>query len=141
MTKQRGLFISGNFQCNEIDERGTDSNPPPASKEPVYVTQEAMQSLVNTFKYVMIILSFVLALLGWMANYFVSKYDAGHLANDLRSQETSKAMAVAQTQIAQQSTEISTLKSDNSELKKANALMLERILKLEFQNQQSPKNK
>ncbi|WP_146107046.1 MULTISPECIES: hypothetical protein [Photobacterium] len=102
---------------------------------PVYLTQEDVQNLVKTIKHVMIVLSFVLLLLGWMGNYFVSKYDA----SDLRSQETSKAMAVAETKIDQLSTTVSTLESENSELKKVQASQHERILKLEFQVQQSLK--
>lgn len=102
---------------------------------PVYLTQEDVQNLVKTIKHVMIVLSFVLLLLGWMGNYFVSKYDA----SDSLSQETSKAMAVAETKIDQLSTTVSTLESENSELKKVQASQHERILKLEFQVQQSLK--
>lgn len=59
--------------------------------------------------------------------------------NVVAIQQQSKAMAVAETKIDQLSTTVSTLESENSELKKVQASQHERILKLEFQVQQSLK--
>lgn len=74
-------------------------------------------------------------MLAWVGTFFVGLVQD----NVVAIQQQSKAMAVAETKIDQLSTTVSTLESENSELKKVQASQHERILKLEFQVQQSLK--
>lgn len=74
-------------------------------------------------------------LLAWVGTFFVGLVQD----NVVAIQQQSKAMAVAETKINQLNTTVSTLESENSEFKKVQASQHERILKLEFQVQQSLK--
>ena len=101
----------------------------------MYLTQEDLQNLKKKSRLELLNGLGFLGLLAWVGTFFVGLVQD----NVVAIQQQSKAMAVAETKINQLNTTVSTLKSENSELKKAQASQHERILKLEFQAQQSLK--
>jgi cell division protein FtsB len=101
----------------------------------VYLTQEDLQNLKKKSRLELLNGLGFLGLLAWVGTFFVGLVQD----NVVAIQQQSKAMAVAETKINQLNTTVSTLESENSEFKKVQASQHERILKLEFQVQQSLK--
>ncbi|MBY3789055.1 MULTISPECIES: hypothetical protein [Photobacterium] len=101
----------------------------------MYLTQEDLQNLKKKSRLELLNGLGFLGLLAWVGTFFVGLVQD----NVVAIQQQSKAMAVAETKINQLNTTVSTLESENSEFKKVQASQHERILKLEFQVQQSLK--
>ncbi|WP_318512075.1 hypothetical protein [Photobacterium leiognathi] len=133
MTKQRGLFISEDNKLKQVDQTENEANHPPATTLPVYVTQEDLRNfkLGNNLEFIS--KGAFVALLIWMGTYFVGRFDTV----DERTQEISRAMAVAETEIREAKVTISKLEADLGAEKAKNEILRDRILKLEVHNQLS----
>lgn len=113
-----------------------EANPPPATTLPVYVTQEDLRNfkLGNNLEFVS--KGAFVAMLIWMVTYFVGRFDTV----DERTQEISRAMAVAETEIREAKDTISKLEADLGAEKAKNEILRDRVLKLEVHNQLSKQN-
>ncbi|WP_318441765.1 hypothetical protein [Photobacterium leiognathi] len=110
-----------------------EANPPPATTLPVYVTQEDLRNFKFGNFWEIFFKSSFIALLLWMVTYFVGRFDTV----DERTQEISRAMAVAETEIREAKGTISKLEADLGAEKAKNEILRDRILKLEVHNQLS----